>query len=357
MCFLTAHNHNTDLISGTKRVKREKKEGSDDKPPTDDKETFDKATTENELQPETVAPTEGSLQYSAISDSLTAHQKSLQELLTPIQYELQFSDIRSRVPAHTPVWSATLQLYKRKVIHDGTLVKREPNPTENVEIYWMTTTVGEDGKTVDYSMLIKSQDVRTENDEYISFDVTEGVRTWLREESSEQLDLKVVIRCPESVSTGLLFLPGVQFDTASKGLHNANLIVKVLVENENSNRTKRSTEELGSSREYCLANPDEIHCCLKETTVNIQEDLGLNWVLAPRTFQFTYCLGLCPRVWPSSTLNLEYRGKLRAVNPTSSPEPCCVPQDTRPLTVLTYENGRLVLKQLEGMIVDSCQCR
>ena len=304
-------------------------------------------------QPKTVPPTEG---LSGVSDSITAQQKSLQELLTPIQYELQFSDIRSRLPAHTPVWSATLQLYKRKVIHDSTFVKREANPTENVEIYWMSTTVAEDGKTIEYPILIKSQDIWTENDEYISFDVTEGVRTWLRDELSEQLDLKVVIRCPESVSTGLLFLPSVQFDTASKGPHNANLIIKVLVDSGNNSRTRRSTVE-GSTREYCLANPDESHCCLKETTVNIKEDLGLNWVLAPRTFQFTYCLGLCPRIWPSSTLNMEYRGRLRAVNPTSSPEPCCVPHDTRPLTVLTYENGHLVLKQLTGLIVDSCQCR
>ncbi len=294
-------------------------------------------------------------------DLLSAEMKHLSELLTPIRYTLSFNDVY--LPTQTEVWSATLQLYKHKIIFDSESVKRTPNPTENIEIYWKSTFIDENGNYISYPVLIKSQDVRTEEDQYVSFDVTEGVRRWLSDGLSVPLDFEVVIRCSETVDTGLLYLPTVQFDVPNssrgKGSKDANLVIKVIAENHkrNSTRTKRLST-VGISREFCLANPEEENCCIKQTTVNFHKDLNFTWILVPETFQFTYCAGLCPRIWPSGTTNFELRGQLRTMNPTASPEPCCVPHDTSSLTVLLVGEGQnLELHKLTGMVVDSCQCR
>ena len=266
------------------------------------------------------------------------------------------------LPTQTPVWSATLQLYKRKIISDSNSVKRTPNPTETIEVYWKSTFIDENGNNISYPVLITSQNVRTEEDRYETFDITEGVNRWLSSGLSSQLEFEVVIRCSETVDTGLLYLPTVQFDVPNssrgKGSNDANLVIKVIAENHkrNSTRTKRQST-VGISKEFCLANPEEENCCIKQTTVNFHEDLDFTWILAPSTFQFSYCAGLCPRIWPSGTTNLELRGQLRTMNPTASPEPCCVPHDTSSLTVLAFDGENLILLKLTEMIVDSCQCR
>ncbi len=273
---------------------------------------------------------------------------------------MDFNDLH--LSTNASIWSATLQLFKRKIVSDDHSLKRTPNPTENIEVYWKSTFIDNDGNRILYPVLIKSQDVRTENDRYVSFDVTEAVRRWRDEGLSSKIQLEVIIRCPESVDTGLLFLPSVQFDVPNsrknKGSNNANLIIKVLPENhEETNNEQSKRQTVTTRKEYCLANPDEETCCLKQTTINFHDDLGFDWIEMPKTFQLTYCKGLCPRVLSSATGNLDFRSQLRAINPTSSPEPCCVPLETRPLTLLVRRETNVELLKLPGMIVDSCQCR
>ncbi len=341
-------------------AKRHRRDKDDKDFKEDDKN--DELKTNPDIKPETMTTTTTS--YEPInhtpSPPSNPELKRLTALLTPIKYTLNFSEIH--LPANTPVWSASLQLFKQKIISDDNSLKRTPNPTVNVEIFWVSTFIDNNDNHIRYPMLIKSQNVRTENDQYVSFDVTEAVKRWRQEERSSQLQLEVRIRCPEDANTGLLFLPNVQFDvpnSRNKGSNNANLVIKVLTdsndEKNNSTRTKR--QNIATKKEYCLANPNEETCCLKESTINFHEDLGFDWIIAPTTFQLTYCKGLCPRVLSHGTSNLEFRGQLRTSNPTSSPEPCCVPHDTRPLTLLTRHETELVLLKLPGMIVDSCQCR
>ena len=263
---------------------------------------------------------------------------------------------------HVPLWSANLRLYKRKIISDNSLLKRDSNPTENIEVYLISNSVGVDGKPVTHPVLISSHDIRTEDDGYVSFDITPGIRHWLQDQDRpSQLDIEVVIRCPESVSTGLKFLPSVEFDVPypeSKGNNNAQLVLKVIT-GERANNDKRARRQLdrGISSEYCLATPDEINCCLRELTINFREHLGWSWIIAPRTVKTNYCQGLCPAIWPSTTMSTSFLNRLRQTNPTSSPEPCCVAKKVKPLTILITVKGKLHLSRLQDVIVDSCDCR
>lgn len=294
------------------------------------------------------------LQPHALSDS------DLSQYVSPIIYSLVFPDID--ISEDTLLWSASLRLYKRKVISDNAALKRSANPTENVEVYLVSSTVGVDGKLVTHSVLITSQDVRTEEDCYTSFDVTSGVQKWLQDQKNKHLasplHIKVVIRCPESVSTELLFLPSVQFDVpsrASKTANNAQLVLKVSSPDRKSNRERRELSH-GISSDYCLSTPDEVNCCLRELTINFRDDLGWDWVIAPKSIRMNYCQGLCPAIWPSRAMSTTLLNLLRQTNPTASPEPCCVAHKVKPLTLLIFNGGKHALSVLNDVIIDSCVC-
>jgi len=335
--LLSPHSHDTDNILGIKREKR------------GDKDFTEKVTDKKDENMDPVYSDE--LDHN--QDHLSPEEKQLAEMLTPIRYTITFDDVHT---LNHSIWSANLNLYKRKIISDFES-KRTANPTEVVEVYRLSTIDSASG-SIEYPVLIASMSFGTEDNGYVAFDITEGLRRWQVEGNLSRLTLEVVIRVPESASTGKLLLPSLQFDvpTGKEGF-GPNLIVKALVGSKRSKRQITEDPEITINSEYCLNNPEENNCCLRETTIDFRADLGIDWVIAPRTFQFTYCGGLCPRSWPSNTLNAEYRSLVRLNNPTSSPAPCCVASKTEPLKVLTYENSTLVLKSIDGMLTEECQCR
>lgn len=230
-------------------------------------------------------------------------------------------------------------------------------------MYYISTIVGIDGKPVTHRALIASHSVQTEDDGYVSFDITHGIKYWLHDwNRTSQLDIEVFIRCPESVSTGLKFLPSVKFDVPypdSKENNNAQLVFKFLTGEITRTDDRRIKRELNPSinSEYCLSTPDEINCCLRELTINFRKHLNWTWIIAPATIKTNYCQGLCPALWPSATMSTSFLNRLRLTNPTSSPEPCCVAQKVKPLTILIAIEGQLYLSRLQDVIVDSCICR
>ncbi len=204
---------------------------------------------------------------------------------------------------------------------------------------------------------------------YASFNLTDGIREWMRNSSSQQtsLDLSIHVDTPEIADTREPFPAAIVFDVLSQNSRDpqdARLVVERLNEKEKvhaqdklARRRKRQTVE-GVNSEYCLDNPNETNCCIRELSVNFHEDLGWDWVVYPETFKPNYCNGQCvePR-WPTATLSTSFLIKLRESNPTAAPEPCCVPHKMRSLKVLMVLNRELVLYEIPDMITDSCICR
>lgn len=92
-------------------------------------------------------------------------------------------------------------------------------------------------------------------------------------------------------------------------------------------------------------------------------DIGWSeWVLAPKAFDAFYCSGSCgfplPKVLrPSNHAALQSIVRAVGIVP-EVPEPCCVPETTSPLPVLSLDpRGDLLLKVYPGMSVDSCSCQ
>jgi len=120
---------------------------------------------------------------------------------------------------------------------------------------------------------------------------------------------------------------------------------------EDSRRRKRQV-----TKDFCFSN-FTANCCVRNLTINFQEDLGWTWIAAPESYDPNYCSGDCPYLWPSATLFAEVLQTLKLLNPTAAAEPCCVAEDLLPLTILRYENGLPIVEPLSDMIVDSCICR
>ena len=300
----------------------------------------------------------------------TLNGKPLNEYLSPIVYRLVFSDV-DVVPSAL-LSSADLNLFKRKKNYDSPQIKLDSNPLETVEIYRVLQTTDRDENLISHSVRIGSKLLSTESDGYEQFDVTEVVRDWMQtagEDRLSDLELKVVIRTAESIETGRFFLPSIEFDVpgvTEKGEKDAQLLISILREEEQQRgsgagnsthlRRKRNSHN-GVKKQYCFDNPDEQNCCVRELDINFHQDLGWNWVLAPESFQTNYCQGLCPYFWPSATQSTSFLMQLRQTNPTAAPEPCCVANSVKSLTLLMVINGRILLNELPDMTVESCICR
>lgn len=307
------------------------------------------------------------------SDSFSdAQVKVLQSYIAPLVYKLSFSDLDSTQTTMSELLSAELRLFKRKKIVDNLEIKRDTNPVEKVEVFqvWNSTSKNR----MEYRF-VTSQNIGTERDEFIAFDVTSAIKDWLDSQNrSDFMSFEVLVRAPQSVTSGLSFLPSIEFDVPGyeKGQHNAQLVIAVpsveddsdlIRQNKDSNqqehsnnRQKRESVE-GIDNDYCRENPDETNCCLRDLTIDFHTDLNMTWVLSPRTYAVNYCEGLCPSYWPMTTHSTFFLNSHRENNPLSAPEPCCTAASTSPLRMVVVINNRIYFNHVPNMIVDSCICR
>lgn len=316
--------------------------------------------------PLTTAPNESPTQ-SAYSK---AEVEVLQTYVAPLVYKLTFNDLALSHSETLMDLSAELRLYKRKKILDNPLIKQDTNPTEKVEIFHVWNSTEIDG--VEFRF-VTSENVGSERDEYVAFNVTNALRDWqTHQNQSNSLSLEVLVQSPRSITSGRSFLPSIEFDVPNfgKGEHNAQLIIAVptveedtqmaqQIQDTNIQRRRKRQESLenGISTEYCRNNPDETNCCLRDLIINFHRDLNMTWILAPRSVQVNYCEGLCPDYWPLATHSTSFLITFRENNPLSAPEPCCVAASTSPVTMVVAVNNRLYFNHVPDMIVDSCICR
>ncbi|XP_051946033.1 growth/differentiation factor 10-like [Xyrauchen texanus] len=92
-------------------------------------------------------------------------------------------------------------------------------------------------------------------------------------------------------------------------------------------------------------------------------DIGWNeWILSPKSFDAYYCAGTCefpiPKVVrPSNHATIQSIVKAVGIIP-GIPEPCCVPEKMKPLSVLFLDESKnIVLKIYPNMSVETCACR
>ena len=106
----------------------------------------------------------------------------------------------------------------------------------------------------------------------------------------------------------------------------------------------------------CTRGDGNFKCCRYPVWISFQ-DLGWDsWVLQPKGYQAYYCDGSCPKNYKTMNNFAHIKSFLHMLQPNDSPSKCCTATDMSPLSILHYENGRLIVSVLEDMVVNSCGC-
>ena len=118
----------------------------------------------------------------------------------------------------------------------------------------------------------------------------------------------------------------------------------------------------------CKDQPPHLRhrCCLEETEI-VFDEMGLDFVLAPRRVKISRCRGRCqgcqtPLRAASPDKFPDLNAILRVLNPGAVLAPdrrhCCAPKSFKKISMLYYDgkSGEIKLSVVPDVIVDSCYC-
>ncbi|KAK2866806.1 hypothetical protein Q7C36_002862 [Tachysurus vachellii] len=84
-----------------------------------------------------------------------------------------------------------------------------------------------------------------------------------------------------------------------------------------------------------------------------------SWIVFPKKYNAYRCEGACPNPLGEDFLPTNHaymQSLLKHFHPSRVPSPCCAPVRTSALSMLYYENGEMILRHHEEMVVEECGC-
>lgn len=205
------------------------------------------------------------------------------------------------------------------------------------------------------------------DDEWISFDVTEAIKRWLSDSVissppknwKKTFKLQMPCSCSgfdedEKIHIGGFSNKRGDMEGLSKNQSPPYLLITYTpvgrMEQNPSSRRKRAVDE-----EYCRTNSGK-NCCVKPLYINFRKDLGWKWIHEPKGYEANYCLGNCPFIWSMDKQYSKVLSLYNQNNPGASISPCCVPEVLDPLPIIYYVGRTPKVEKLSNMVVRSCQC-
>ncbi|XP_018428269.1 PREDICTED: transforming growth factor beta-1-like [Nanorana parkeri] len=200
----------------------------------------------------------------------------------------------------------------------------------------------------------------TDDEEWISFDVTESVKRWLTNtDENQSFKLQMPCSCSDIKNEQILEIGGFSNKRGDMQELASNEFPPYLLitytpegrmEQTPNTRRKRAVDE-----EFCRTNSGK-NCCVKPLTINFRKDLGWKWIHAPKEYEANYCLGSCPFIWSMDKQYSKVLALYNQNNPGASISPCCVPDVLEPLPIIYYVGRTAKVEKLSNMVVRSCQC-
>uniref|UniRef100_A0A3B3E144 Transforming growth factor beta n=1 Tax=Oryzias melastigma TaxID=30732 RepID=A0A3B3E144_ORYME len=190
---------------------------------------------------------------------------------------------------------------------------------------------------------------------WLSFDVTEPLRTWLRQTENKQIfQLRPFCDCEKPNTTFSFFISGMETSRVDTGqlLTLTDQVPYILTmsipQNMSSHltsRKKRSTD----SADTCTAQTET--CCMQSLYIDFRKDLGWKWIHKPTGYYANYCKGSCSYIWNAENKYSQILALYKHHNPGASAQPCCVPQTLEPLPILYYvgRQHKVFTGHLEGV--------
>ncbi|XP_031171545.1 nodal-related 2 [Sander lucioperca] len=126
-------------------------------------------------------------------------------------------------------------------------------------------------------------------------------------------------------------------------------------------RSKRGqAEQTVRSLEVSKRGSEKSLCRRVDLHVDFNQIGWGSWIIFPKRYNAYRCEGPCPGPLGEDlnpTNHAYMQSLLKHYHPDRVASPCCAPTKMSPLSMLYYENGEMLLRHHEDMIVDECGCQ
>ncbi|KAM9716028.1 nodal-related 2 [Menidia menidia] len=126
-------------------------------------------------------------------------------------------------------------------------------------------------------------------------------------------------------------------------------------------RSKRGqTEQTARNLQVFKRGGEKSLCRRVDLHVDFNQIGWGSWIIFPKRYNAFRCEGSClgPLGEDVNPTNHAYmQSLLKHYHPERVVPPCCAPTKMSPLSMLYYENGEMLLRHHEDMIVDECGCQ
>ncbi|KAB5548960.1 hypothetical protein PHYPO_G00061680 [Pangasianodon hypophthalmus] len=194
---------------------------------------------------------------------------------------------------------------------------------------------------------------------WISFDVTQTVKTWLQNpEEEKEIEVKLNCGCGENNNKMLFHISGIPSERGDTAVLQAKmtkphiLVMSLPADRVHHLSSRRKRQATGDA--VCSEQSDV--CCVRRLYIDFRKDLGWKWIHEPSGYYANYCIGSCSFVWNTENKYSQVLALYKHHNPGASAQPCCVPQVLDPLPILYYVGRQHKVEQLSNMIVKTCKC-
>ncbi|NWX90777.1 BMP2 protein, partial [Nothoprocta ornata] len=195
------------------------------------------------------------------------------------------------------------------------------------------------------------------------FAITQAVRDWTQDESSNQGLLVLV----QSLGGGPLDPPGVRF-ASSRDHHESKKPMLVLFTDDGRRGASLPSSAFpGASRALrsglrSTRSLDRLQPCQRHPLSVDFEEIGWSgWIISPRGYNAYHCKGACPFPLGENMRPTNHATVQSIINALKLSEgvssPCCVPDKLYSINLLYFDDDEnVVLKQYDDMVAGSCGC-